>query len=242
MNQPRALIVDDEIDLREAICDELRDENWLVESAGDGQLALAKLKEEQFDVIISDIRMPKVDGLNLLRSVRKTDANIVFVLMSAYADIPIWEGYAQGANAFFGKPFRIQELEDLLGRMRLPIQQRWGEAEKNRWQWPVVNHIELNVGKSFENFSLGRGGMFVDPGVHSVRNGQILSFCVKTSNFPLEGLGKVLWKRGPGEDGLAPGLGVEFLFLEESCRGIVTEAIEKSRERAFVPRGDRAPV
>lgn len=236
MSQRRALVVDDEPELREAICDELSLENWQVEDAADGQAALEKMQASRFDVIISDIRMPRVDGLQLLQKIRSGNSQIIFILMSAYADIPIWESYANGAQAFFGKPFRIQDLEDLLVRMELPPEKRWSEAEKIRWQWQAVNHIEASA-TAGENFSLGSGGMFLDPGAHNVRKGQIISFHIKTSALLLKGMGRVLWKRGAGEGGMAPGLGIEFLFLEESCRQQVAQAIEKSQEKAFVPRG-----
>jgi CheY-like chemotaxis protein len=231
------LIVDDEADLRKALRDELAIDGWSVEEAEDGIVALQQLEKQPFEVVVCDIRMPNLDGWSLLRQVREKDLKTIFVIMSAYADIPLWEPYALGADALVGKPFRISELEDLIRRMRLPTLERWGDAEPHEARWEVADHIEVDVSKHPENFSLGRGGMFVSVEMPGIRRGGITSFRVTTPEWVLEGIGKVRWKRGADKEGLAPGLGVEFLYLNDSCRSRITQAIAKSKEKAFIPRG-----
>lgn len=237
MSPYRALLVDDEEELRETLREELSSENWSVNEARDGQEALDLLRDRHYDIIVSDIRMPKVDGLQLLTQLRARDRHVTFVLMSAYADIPYWEGYALGADAFFGKPFRIQELEDLLDRVKKPKELRWMDIENTRKTWKISQHVVVEYRPQSHNFSIGRGGMFIDPGTNSVRKGQLLSFQVNLPKFILEGIGKVLWRRGPGEGGLAAGIGVEFLYLEEPGRSLIIDSIEQSEEKSYIPRG-----
>jgi CheY-like chemotaxis protein len=237
MSKVRTLVVDDEAELRKSLRDELLMDGWDVDDAEDGLMALQKMEKQNFDVVIADVRMPNLDGWSLLRKVRTKDLKTIFVIMSAYADTPPWEAYALGADAFFGKPFRISDLEELMRRMSLPMLDRWGDAERQQARWELSDHIDVDVSKHPENFSLGRGGMFISGETQSVRKGGILSFRVTTADLVLEGIGKVRWKRGTQEEGLAPGLGVEFLYLHDSCRSMITQAIAKSKEKAFIPRG-----
>jgi hypothetical protein len=104
-------------------------------------------------------------------------------------------------------------------------------------QFKISNHIELDDGEISENFSLGSGGMFVNSRSQNASKGQILSFRVNTSSFVLEGVGKAVWTRRPGNPNLAPGLGIEFLYLEDSCRQVVASLVKQSQVKAFIPGG-----
>ncbi len=242
MGKARALIVDDEADLREALREELIIDQWDVDEAVDGLDALQKLEKENYDVVITDVRMPNIDGWSLLRTIRTTNLQTIVVIMSAYADTPPWEAYALGADGFFGKPFRISDLEELVRSMRLPMPERWGDIERKQAGWQPTDQIDVDCSKHPENFSLGRGGMFVGIEMQGIRKGSIVSFRVTTRDLVLEGVGKVRWKRTASEGDLAPGLGVEFLYLNESCRSRVSLAIGKSQERSFIPKGSLQPA
>lgn len=237
MGPLKTLIVDDEVELRKSLREELVATGWDVDEAEDGLAALGRLATESFNVVVCDVRMPNLDGWSLLRQTRDKDLKTIFVIMSAYADIPSWEPYALGADAVFGKPFRIHELEEFVKRMVLPMAERWGDAERERAGWEITDHIEVDVTQDPGNFSFGRGGMFLNTELLHIRKGGILSFCVTTPEFVLEGIGRVRWKRGTNATGLAPGLGVEFLYLKDSQRSPIIQAIAKSKEKAFIPRG-----
>src|SRR5262245_52565869 len=84
----RILIADDEKDLREILADELRYCGCEVAEAENGKTAYALLESQPFDLIISDIRMPGGDGIELLKAVRKRDPKLPpLVLISGYSDI-----------------------------------------------------------------------------------------------------------------------------------------------------------
>lgn len=242
MTQFRVLLVDDENDLIDTLREELSYKGWLTDLANDGLMGLEIFKQKKFDIVISDVRMPKADGIQLLTAVRAIDRKVPFVLMSAFADIPFWEGYALGANAFVGKPFRIDILLDLLERLKIPLEQQWMDRE-NIWKGAKpIQHIVMDGKVNTEIFSLGRGGMFINPGSNSLLKGQLLSFLITTPRFVLEGIGKVLWRRGGGTKGLGPGLGVEFLYLKEPGRSLIAGIIEQSSEKAYIPRGEMRAV
>ena len=71
MDAPRILVVEDDLFLRELYADILKGEGYTVESAADGIEALAKIKEGGYDLILLDIIMPKMDGLEVMRQAKK---------------------------------------------------------------------------------------------------------------------------------------------------------------------------
>ena len=81
----KVLVVDDEQSMTQFLGIVLRKEGYLVTTVNSGRDALEKIKAESFDVVISDIKMPGMDGIQLLQGIKKHDSNIPVVLMTAYA-------------------------------------------------------------------------------------------------------------------------------------------------------------
>ena len=108
----RVLIVDDEPSMREMLAIALGDEGWEVHAAQDGEEALAKLAQQPFDVVVSDIRMPGVDGLELLGRAREQSPGTEVILITAHAstDSAI-EAVRLGAYDYVTKPFDVEELK-----------------------------------------------------------------------------------------------------------------------------------
>lgn len=110
----KILVVEDNRDLREFLVNSLHDDDFIVFEAGDGVEALAMLEKESIDVIISDIMMPNMDGLELCRRV-KTDAaysHLPFILLSAKTDTSTKvDGLNKGADVYLEKPFSYEQLK-----------------------------------------------------------------------------------------------------------------------------------
>jgi two-component system, NtrC family, response regulator AtoC len=105
------LVVDDEPDLRLSLAQVLREEGHSVDVADDGETAIAKLSEHPFHLVVSDVRLPKLDGLELLRRVRREFPRTEVVLMTAYGTIEdAVAAMKDSAVEYLTKPFDIDEL------------------------------------------------------------------------------------------------------------------------------------
>ena len=83
----RILIVDDEVNARTALAEILRDEGYAVDTAADGFKALPKLEDFAPDAVLTDLRMPGMDGLELMRRVHERDADTPVVVVTAFAAV-----------------------------------------------------------------------------------------------------------------------------------------------------------
>jgi CheY-like chemotaxis protein len=106
----QVLVVDDEPAIRETLCDLLEDEGFVVTRARDGLEALQLLESRVFDLVVSDVKMPRLDGASMARQLRRQGFPIPIVLMSAvYADVDL------AGISFVPKPF---DFDVLLRRIR----------------------------------------------------------------------------------------------------------------------------
>ncbi len=114
---PRLLIVDDELHVRESLSHWFTEDGFEVETASGGHAALALLGHKNFEVIISDIKMPKMDGLELLRRVHAKDPDVAIVLVTAYASVDTAvQALKEGAYDYLVKPFDPEELSKVVAK------------------------------------------------------------------------------------------------------------------------------
>ena len=126
----RVLVVDDEPKLGGVVAQMLELDGHAVVRAGGGREALARLGEERFDVVVTDLRMPEVDGLAVLRAARALSPAPEVVLMTAYgtAESAV-EAMKSGAADYVTKPFAMDELRLRVGRLAA---QGAAEAQRSR--------------------------------------------------------------------------------------------------------------
>jgi len=109
-DQHSILIVDDEDIIREFLFEVLH-ESYSVSTAVDGQDAIDKLKTGRFDLIITDLKMPKISGEELVRFVRQHEPSSKVIVISGYSTLfSVSQSVDSGANAFLSKPFSIKQL------------------------------------------------------------------------------------------------------------------------------------
>lgn len=113
----KLLIVDDEEGYREVLKAIFEAEGYSVSTANDGRSALAHLNSKKCDLIVSDVRMPDIDGIELLKASRATNPDIGVVLMTAFGTLDTArEAFKLGADDFIQKPFNNDELKVIVKR------------------------------------------------------------------------------------------------------------------------------
>ena len=111
------LVVDDEPGMRAALSETLTRSGYLVSTAVDGIAALEKFEKEPFGLVLVDVRMPKMDGLEVLRKVKKKSPETNVVIITAYGTVPsAVEAMREGAIDYLLKPFSSEDVEGVVGR------------------------------------------------------------------------------------------------------------------------------
>jgi PAS domain S-box-containing protein len=113
----KVLVVDDEPNLRNILVQSLRAQNYDAHSAASGPLALEKLATEDFDLLLSDLMMPEMDGLALLQRALEIDPHLVGIMMTGQGTIQTAvEAMKRGAFDYVLKPFRLEAMMPVLTR------------------------------------------------------------------------------------------------------------------------------
>lgn len=123
MNEEKinVLVVEDEQTLAMIIKDTLEEKDFNIQLASDGEEGLRRFFDMRPDVLVADIMMPKMDGIEMVRKIRQTDRQIPILFLTARSTTSdVVEGFETGANDYLKKPFGMQELivriKALLGR------------------------------------------------------------------------------------------------------------------------------
>jgi two-component system response regulator HydG len=107
----RVVVVDDEAASRNALATLLRAEGFEVTLAEDGQAGLARVQEVAPDVLVTDLHMPGIDGIELLRRARESQQDLIVVLVTAFADVETAvRAMHEGAEHYLSKPLQVDEL------------------------------------------------------------------------------------------------------------------------------------
>jgi DNA-binding NtrC family response regulator len=176
----RILIVDDEKIKRITLADDLSAEGHEVVTAADGEDAWTQLQTAQFDVVVSDLKMPRLDGIDLLKRIKQGRmSDMAVIMMTAYGSIPVAvEAMRLGAFDFVTKPFRNEDLFPLLARLDRTTRAHTEAAQ------PLGNGGPLNL----EQMVVGRS-----PSMVRVR--QMIEVCSRTEANVL-----LLGETGCGKD------------------------------------------
>ena len=140
----RILIVDDEQSMRELLSIMLRKEGYAVVTAENGEKALAAIQTDIFDLVITDLKMPNMDGLSLLRAIKESSPDIIVIMMTAFGTMEGAErARSLGAYDYIGKPFNNDEI-------KLVIQNALEKRRLRKENILLKREIESRSG--FENF------------------------------------------------------------------------------------------
>ncbi len=154
MKELKIFIVDDERILRVTLADGLRDEGYTVFEFSSAAGTLQRLMEECPDVVLTDMKMPGMDGLELLERIIQLSSQTVVVLMTAYGSVPTAvKALKSGAYDYLTKPFQMEELLAVLGRI-CELKQIKSENKRLRSHFEQKFDFSSFVGNSEQNESL----------------------------------------------------------------------------------------
>ncbi|RKY47880.1 MAG: sigma-54-dependent Fis family transcriptional regulator [Candidatus Neomarinimicrobiota bacterium] len=144
----RILIADDERELRDALCTVLSEEGFDCKVAGDGEEAIKLIEEENFDILIADIKMPKRNGIEVLEKVNQISPKTVTIIITAYATVETAiEALRRGAVDYLIKPVDFDEVIMRVKRIR-QYQQLNLEVQYLRKEVHAKFNENLIIGKS----------------------------------------------------------------------------------------------
>jgi signal transduction histidine kinase len=132
-NRPRLLIADDELPQMKALAETLRDHGYETVGVSSGEAALAQLRNAKFDLLLTDLSMPGMDGIALLRAALATDPHLVGIIMTGHGTITsAVEAMKEGALDYILKPFKVSVVLPVLSRALAMRQLRLENAALQR--------------------------------------------------------------------------------------------------------------
>lgn len=122
----RVLVVDDDPAILDILCQYMKIVGLDAVCANSGEAALKVFKKDEFDIVISDIKMANMDGLALLGEIKKIDVGVVFIMITGYPSIEtVLEAMKKGATDYLIKPFQFDEI-------KIKIERALVEKEMNK--------------------------------------------------------------------------------------------------------------
>lgn len=113
----KVLIVDDQFGIRILLQEVLQKDGYEVNLASNGKQALDLIKKRLPDLVILDMKIPGMDGLEILEAIKQIDEKIHVIMMTAYGEMELMKKAKElGAVAYFTKPFNIDELREAIGQ------------------------------------------------------------------------------------------------------------------------------
>ncbi len=108
----RILIVDDDRAVAEVLRDQITQENTVVEVCSNGAEATDTMNKQTFDLVITDLMMPKIGGIGVLRHAKAINPDVIVIIITGYASLETAiEAIREGAYDYIRKPFKLQELQ-----------------------------------------------------------------------------------------------------------------------------------
>jgi two-component system OmpR family response regulator len=133
----RLLLVEDDTMIGETVLDQLRAERYAVDWVRDGAMALTALQSQTYDLVLLDLGLPRVDGLDVLRSLRGRKLRVPVLIATARDSVQQRvQGLDAGADDYILKPY---DLDELLARIRALLRRAAGRAE------PVYEHKGVSI-------------------------------------------------------------------------------------------------
>jgi CheY-like chemotaxis protein len=226
------LVVDDEPDWRAIIAEWFGREGCHVLVAENGAEALTLIRAEHIDVVVSDVRMPVMDGISLLRSLKASESykpSVMFI--SGFSDIGPREAYDLGVEVMMSKPVERKELIAALTRVLT--------ARDELWQMVPSDKPEAILDAAFESLAtalsqrllaFGRGGFQIHSTLN-LREGPVnLLLDFQDDKRTVTGQGIVRWIASAEAE-----IGVEITYIDDKNRAWIIGLTGENKSFSFIP-------
>jgi FixJ family two-component response regulator len=240
---PKVLIVDDEEMICEFVASGLKDRGMRTYTLTDPTKTVEMISKFNVDFVVCDIRMPEMNGMDVLKAVRAAYRSWPFFLfITGYPDYSLEECMHYGATGFVEKPLEIDRLfRTIMGHLVESSEERASLLQIDPSHTTVVDGTY-----ALEEGDLGYGGAFLPMDIAAQKKskvgvGSIIDVTVTPPSRPrsetMRVRGQVVWKRANKDDDLRAGVGLRFLELKDHDRGILDGVLRHSDVQSFIPMG-----
>jgi DNA-binding NarL/FixJ family response regulator len=246
LRKPNILIIDDEPEICDLLANHLSEKGMRVHKFSDPTKVMDCLADHKIDVIISDIRMPKMDGLQLLTEIRKiyhyTPPILFLTGFSSKGDTE--KVMNLGAVALLEKPI---DMDKIVGAI---LENFVEEPAERRSLFRLAEQIPVSINERLEVTmdNVGYGGLFIP--FEGQRSSELQNLDIgKTFSFQftlregevhkIRAVGEIVWKRLDATAQMRPGVGVKLLEINEPDRELIWHYIRLKRILSFIPSGSR---
>lgn len=233
----RILVADDEPDMREIFAAWFRNLGCTVTEAVDGKDALDALATERFDAVVTDVRMPKINGVELVLHLHHSGRYVpVIIFISGFVDLPLPDAFDLGVEAVLSKPCEKSQLINAVQRSLLRRNLVFDSLDTVALPAPE-NYLRQSFprGLTAAQIAVGRGGMSLE--IHDrIPQDQAIGFSLTFAEGPLtnlSGWGVVRWSESTS---LGTRFGIEFLHLEDETLRQFAHWLEHDSPVSFIPK------
>jgi len=231
LEKASVLLVDDEPVLLDMLREHFEQLVGQVFCAGDGAQALQVLAEHRIDLIITDIRMPVMDGITLLKRIKAGGSytpSLIFI--TGFADIGVRDAYDLGAEALLEKPLEWESMIDIARRSLSQPWERW-ENQVDLPASPILSRRFRSLSSALQEqrIAFGRGGFCINNAEFLEKEPVNIALDFLADGFVLLGQGVIRWLATEENQ-----MGVEFTYVAEKARARALQLTE--RATSFIPR------
>ncbi len=227
------LVVDDEPLILEAVSDLFKKFNFKVDTACSGNKAFELFQKNSYDLVLTDVRMPDGDGIELTKKIKAKDTIRPSVLfMTGFSDLLNQEIYHIGAEGKFIKPFDSKAVRQAIQSCLLAPHLKWSQPQSAGGRVLTIEKVGNDIAslEAQRSVLFGRGGFFISHAFAPPEKGSTVLFSIeirKPTPISFKGAGVVRWIQNHGRNNIPAGLGIEITKLSESDAKIYQELFGK---------------
>ena len=235
------LVVDDEEDVREVLQETFESYGFHVFGAADGVDAWETLSQKKIQLVVTDLRMPRMSGQDLIKKIRLQNVDTPKILaISGYSENSVEDLLNMGCDGFFAKPYDAEKVRAAIKRCLLSGAEQWssppGHACSYSYSKKFATGAQLTASGEVK---FGRSGISLALSEKIAPVGELVEFNIQLDESrtwsELSGVGRVVWARNKKTDEKHSGLGIEFLYLKPECMNAFLSWLSVQKFVASIP-------